>query len=48
MVFAGQIFNRMEIRNDSIIGFQVVGQEDDGSIIILWKQLSVKDSPVMV
>ncbi len=46
--YVGQIYSGVEIRTDAITGFQVVGQEEDGSIIILWKQFSSKDAPVMI
>lgn len=35
------------ITNDITVAFKVVGQENDGSLIILWKELKQKDSPIL-
>lgn len=38
----------MEFRADIIVSFQVVGQEKDGSIVILWKQFESKSPPTLL
>lgn len=37
--------DEFQLRNDIIVAFKIVGQEPDGSIIILWKELVVKKGP---
>lgn len=32
-------------RKDIIVGFRIIGKEPDGSILVLWKEMSRKDSP---
>lgn len=39
--------NPTDKRDDLIVVFKIVGQEDDGSLIILWKELSRAASPVL-
>jgi hypothetical protein len=35
-----------DLRTDSIVAFQIVGKEKDGSLILLWKELNQKDAPI--
>lgn len=47
MEISRNLYDGFDIRTDSIIAFKVVGQEPDGSILLLWKELTGKEGPAL-
>lgn len=47
MYILDKVIDDSDLRIDTTVAFKLIGQEPDGSLIILWKELSQKPAPIL-